>query len=129
MSNVLEVLTSNPKIYTKLDRAELSKLQSLTDNKKIRKELLLGYIHARFERLKQNLDEQLENWKDIKSTYSNWNNMPLTKKQKLYSIYVKQNVINQAKQMVKDLYTLHSDPAAQKMLNYFGGTLTKFTMY
>ncbi len=116
VGNVVNYLRQHPNVYRRLDAMDIGVILQINRRADIVKELTVGLYTAKFPKVKQELDNMIEEWNDTKANFRA--DLPDARKKHAHTMIAPPYKIDQAKKTIRDLTPFKSDPTAAEMIDY-----------
>ena len=124
INNVVEQLRAIPGIYKRLSMDDIKFILQLNKKHEVIKELTVGLYKAKFPKVKEELEQMVEDWQFTTSA-ANWNTLDDERKKRQRIMVAPTYKIHQAQKIVRDLTPFKSDPDASQIITYLNDAIAK----
>ena len=127
VDNILKILRSEPLRYRRLDIGDIRFILLLTTDFTVTQELIIGYYVAKFPKIKEEVDQVLNEWAEV-SSGDKWATTDDKWKKRLHGMTIPMLFFDRIKKIIRDLTPFNSNPNAGEILTYLNNALSKLDL-
>jgi hypothetical protein len=117
VNNVLELLRKTPGIYKRLSMDDIKFILQLNKKHEVIKELVTGLYKAKFPKIKEEMDQMIDDWQyNISSEH--WQTLAPDRKERQRVMIAPPYLLDRAKKIIRDLTPFKSDMHAAQIIDY-----------
>ena len=117
VNNILELLRKTPAIYKRLSMDDIKVILQLNKKHEVIKELVVGLYKAKFPKIKEEMDQMMDDWQyNISSEH--WATLSPDRKERQRVMIAPPYLLDRAKKIIRDLAPFKSDMHAAQIIDY-----------